>query len=121
MGLPIQPWTERLRALVEEGPVPFDKAMAEMSALVPPGRAYRDAERVVEWVRTKHQYKSQRETLSDEDRKGQRVRAGQRRIARSAIWTQCHHGRVEEYAEGDVRMLRKGTKGWPVEAAPEAS
>lgn len=108
-----QPWTERLRELVEKGPVSVDKAVSEMAALVPPGRALRDTDRVVEWVRTHNKYKTERVPKDPEQTKDIRIKGGQKRIVRSALWTQKKHGRVEEYEEKGVRMLRKGPNAWP--------
>jgi hypothetical protein len=119
MGYRRQPWTERLRVLVEAGPISVNEAVSQMADLVPPGRAYRDSERVVQWVRDKNGYKSMRITSDEEAVKDLRIRGGQKRIVRSALWTQKKHGRVEEYTLKGVRMLRKGPNAWP--ARPEAS
>jgi hypothetical protein len=121
MATPVQPWTERLRELVAHGPVPRDEAVAEMAALVPPGRAYRDTERVLEWVRTKHNHKTVRESADDEATKDRRIKGGQKRIVRSALWTQIHHGQIEEFEQDGVTMLRQGPKSRPApEVAPDA-
>lgn len=118
MGYRRQPWTEKLCELVAKGPVSVDEAVAEMAALVPPGRAYRDTERVLNWIREKHDYKTMRLPVDEEATKDQRIKGGQKRIVRSALWTQKKHGRVEEYKEKGVRMLRKGPNGWPEPEAP---
>ena len=115
------PWTERLRELVEAGPVSRDEAVAEMAGLVPPGRAYRDTERVLDWVRDKHEYKSKRVPTDKEQTKSIRIKGGQKRIARSALWTQIHHGRIEEYTVKGIRMLRKGPNSWGAEPEAPAS
>lgn len=114
------PWTVRLNKMLDKGPISRDEAVAEMASLVPPGRAYRDTERVLKWVREKHHYKSKRATPDKEQTKDVRIKGGQKRIVRSALWTQIKLGHIEAYEENGIQMLRKAAKVVPPEAPPEA-
>ena len=112
------PWTDRLRGLVSDGPVSMAQAMAEMAALVPPGRAYRDGESQIEWQKKHATAKSttsrsrSNPEVTDDEAKDARIRRGSRRLAYQAIWHQKRAGHVETYVDSGVRMLRLGPKAW---------
>jgi hypothetical protein len=100
-------WTVRLWELVLDGPVPFTVAQSEMARLVPPGRAFRDHERYLEWGRRKDGRTVQSKELS-EDEKDARIRMGQMKMAYTAIWAQIRSGRVEQFEQDGIKMLRVG-------------
>ena len=126
----VAPWTERLWELVSDGPVPYYRAVAEMTRLVHPGRAFRDGERTYEWSRNKHLRETRKSSkrigpkadrLDDEDRKDLRIRQGADRIVKSAIWTQKKRGHIEIYEENGEKMIRKGGREWPSAGLPPRS
>ena len=117
----VWPWTDRLREMVLIGPVSVAEAMAEMSALVPPGRAYRDGESQVVWQQSHAASKSPKRranvtpvapVVPSEEAKDARIRRGARRLAYQAIWHQQRSGHVEFYVESGIRMVRLGQKAW---------
>lgn len=96
--------------MVQTGPCPFDRALAQMSVLVPPGRAFRDGSNQRDWKRTSRNEESDRVERSSNDDKTALIRRGQRRIAYQTIWTQARQGVVEVYVDGGQRMVRMGEK-----------
>lgn len=114
--------------MVSEGPVPYWRAVAEMSRLVHPGRAYRDAERQYLWSHEKNLERAPKsgkrigrkaDRLDEQDRKDQWVRQGAERMVKSAIWTQVKAGHIEIYLNEDgEKMIRKGARPWAPAGLP---
>lgn len=105
----VAPWTARLWELVREGPQPYDHALVEMARLVPPGRAFRNTKRLHDWQKQRFDREDHERSphLSKPDKEAL-IRQGKIALARSAIWTQTRRGRVDEYYDDGVRMLREG-------------
>lgn len=96
------------------------RAMAEMTVLIPPGRAYRDGERQKDWHRARADAKptSRRRPVQADEHpeavKDARIRRGARRLAYQAIWEQKRSGHVELYEDDGVQMVRMGPKPWDI-------
>ena len=105
----VNPWTVRLHELVASGPVPFNKAVSEMMALVPPGQGYRKGVWMLDWSRRNAKGGGPQRQLPAEEEKSVLIRTGRRAIATSAIWTQTKHNRVEVFEDDGERWLRVGT------------
>lgn len=103
----LSPWTARLQELVQHGPVSYDRAIAEMAALVPPGRAYRDGKRQKDWGRRRHNVTKFKAVSADYEKKAA-ISSGALRLARVAVWTQQRDGRVVIEGEGADRVIRPG-------------
>ena len=108
----LNPWTARLRELVLDGPVPYNRALSQMAVLVPPGRAFRDGERQASW-----KPKTQRDTeATDSSKKLSQdalITQGAHRLAYQTIWTQIRAGRIARFEEDGEPMLRIGPRPWP--------
>jgi hypothetical protein len=96
----INPWTQRLRELVLDGPVPYGLALSEMAAQVDPA----DARVVV----TEDEDAPRPKTAKDYSL----IAMGAHRLAYQTIWTQIREGRIERYEEDGEPMLRVGRKPW---------
>jgi hypothetical protein len=93
--------------------------MAEMAALVPPGRAYRDGSRQADWHTAQLDEKSpdRRRTAKTNEKelvKDARIRRGARRLAYQSIWQQQRAGHVEMYDDDGTRMVKLGAKPWAI-------
>lgn len=117
---PSAPWTDLVRKRVEEGPVQYDAVLAEASALVPPGRGYRNALAAMESERRRAGATRIRTYLDIEGKKDQRIRYGQRNIVNSIIHNLIARGRLTSYVENDQRMLALGSHPWS-DPIPNAS
>lgn len=106
----LQPWTQRLREMVQSGPSPFDLVLTQMAVTVPPGRAYRDTRDRNAWSQRRRSDVEEEERPMSEDEKADLIRAGRRRIAYQTIWTQKRQGVVDVYEEGGVKMVSKGPR-----------
>jgi hypothetical protein len=111
----LAPWTALLREQVLKGPAPYDKVLSEMTATIPPGRAYRDYLRKFEWDRERRGTDLAKPM---ETSKTDGIIRGKVQLAYTAIWSQVRAGRVDVFYDGETRMVRVGRKGWDLVAAP---
>lgn len=107
---PVKPWTRHFFEALQSGePQTYAKVLVEAAAFVPPGRAYREAERHRESRRTKDGVTTPRVKAYNS---ATLIREGSRSIVRASLRIAIRNGRITEYYEGGVRMLRLGPRPW---------
>ena len=109
MNKEIAPWTAFIVERAARGPVTYAEMLVSAAALVPPGRAYRDATSHVLLKRESGGH-VERHYVDQEHMKDVRIRLGQRSIAAKAIQVLSRRKRIEKYDLDGVAMLRKGPR-----------
>lgn len=102
------PWTLRIvNMLREQGPLPFEKVVAEGMALVPPGRAYRLAERNRQKVYRSLGRPTERIYNKDDDKI---IRSGARHLVVQSISPKIKEGKLVKYWDDERQeyMIRIG-------------
>lgn len=99
------PWTLLIHERVGRGPVPYQHLLAETSALVPPGRAYRRGVEMLAAARRSNGL------VPKGDPVDRAIRRGQRQIAMQAMRQMAMNQKIEVYLDEDgVKMVRAGPK-----------
>ena len=101
------PWTTRIFELLADGPQPVEYLIAEVRNMVPPGRAYRQAEKKREQQAARRVNKTDRKGWTRVPTEDETIRTGQRQIVMDSITKLVRTGRLR-YIERPVRLLELG-------------
>jgi len=102
------PWTVRIFELLADGPQSLEFLIAEVRNLVPPGRAYRQAEKKRRQQAGRRVNKTDRKQWVRPPTEDETIRTGQRQIVMDSVSKLVMTGRLE-YVEGDRgRYLKLG-------------
>jgi hypothetical protein len=99
------PWSERLLALVQDGPVDKEVALASVIGLVPPGRAWREYEKTLLRNRNKRVREVELEPLRPTE---EGVASGQRQIVVASALNYIRRGRLRQYEKDGRTYWAKG-------------
>lgn len=105
------PWTRRIFELLADGPLPLEYVIAEVRNMVPPGRAYRQAEKKRKQQAARRVNKTDRKAWVRPPTEDETIRTGQRQIVMDSVTKLVRTGRlryIEGHIEGDPRSLALG-------------
>ena len=101
MSTPNAPWTVRIFELLADGPRPLEFLIAEVRNMVPPGRAYRQAEKKRKSQQRRRVNKTDRHPVVRKATEDETIRTGQRQIVMDSVTALVGRGRLE-YVEGEA-------------------
>ena len=102
----ITPWTTFILDRVASGPQDWNRLVSEAASLVPPGRAFREAERHLEYRRPEDEG---RRWIDEHAKKDQRIRWGQRGIITAALSGLASNGRIEITMSEGQKLVSVGS------------